>query len=88
VKARRRSDEIGQVGVIALSLANSPELSRQGNYSLIPANLHQPLAQGFVITKRAQANSLATRFAAFASSKPAREILRKSGFTLTDEKTD
>jgi molybdate transport system substrate-binding protein len=77
-----------QVGVIALSLAKSPELSRQGGYYLIPASLHRPLEQGFVITKRAEANSLAKRFSAFASSKPAQEILSKFGFSLTDEKAD
>ncbi len=43
-----------QVGIIALALAVNPTLSRQGGHWLIPDHLHSPLAQGFVVTKRAQ----------------------------------
>ena len=75
-----------QVGIIALSLAKSPELSKQGGYYLIPDNLHQPLEQGFVVTKRAEGNALAKRFATFVSSKPARDILVRFGFVLPSDK--
>ena len=52
-----------QVGLIALSLALNPELAGKGRYALIPDNLHQPLEQGFIVTKRAASNGLAKRFA-------------------------
>ncbi len=44
------------VAIIALSLAMSPELGKTGSYALIPENLHKPLEQGYVITKRAEQN--------------------------------
>jgi molybdate transport system substrate-binding protein len=48
-----------QVAVIALSLAVSPALSSQGGYWLIPDELHEPLEQGVIITKRAEESALA-----------------------------
>lgn len=69
-----------QVGLIALSLALSPELAQHGSYTLIPETLHQPLEQGFVITRRAADNPLAQHFANFVQSKEARAILLRYGF--------
>jgi len=74
-----------QVGVIALALAVNPELASKGGYWLIPDNLHAPLEQGFVITKRAEGNALARQFADYMSSKPARTVMTKYGFVLPDE---
>jgi molybdate transport system substrate-binding protein len=74
-----------QVGIIALALAVSPELSNQGGYWLIPGTLHTPLAQGFIITKRAEGNMAARRFADFMSSQAARVVMGKYGFTLPGE---
>lgn len=74
-----------QVGIIALSLAISPELASKGGYWLIPDDLHEPLEQGFIITKRAESNTLAKRFADYMSSKPARVVMTKYGFTLPGE---
>lgn len=74
-----------QVGIIALSLALGPELARQGSYALIPDKLHQPLEQGFIITKRAADNSLAREFSHFMASKEARTIMRHYGFALPGE---
>ena len=76
-----------QVGVIALSLAVNPELSRKGGYVLIDDKLHSPLEQGFVITKRAASSALAKRFADYMSSKPARTVMVKYGFVLPAETT-
>ncbi len=71
-----------QVGIIALSLAVNPELAQRGGYGLIPDHLHEPLEQGFIITKRAQGNALARRFADFVGSQPARVVLSQNGFIL------
>ncbi len=75
------------VGIIALSLAVNPVLAGQGGYWLIPDKLHQPLEQGFIITKRAEGNILARRFADFIGSKPARAVMTKYGFVLPGETT-
>lgn len=71
-----------QVGIIALALVLNPELAEQGGYWLIPDTLHQPLEQGFVITKRAAANALARTFADYISGAPARAVMNQYGFVL------
>lgn len=74
-----------QVGILALSLAVSPELSSKGGYYLIPDDLHEPLLQGFIILKRAENNTLAKQFAAYMESKEARAIMTRYGFVLPGE---
>lgn len=74
-----------QVGIIALALAVNPELSSKGGYWLIPDNLHEPLEQGFIITKRAEGSALAHRFADYMGSQPARAVMTKYGFALPGE---
>lgn len=74
-----------QVGIIALALALNPTLARQGGYFLIPDNLHQPLEQGYIITKRAADKPLARQFGEYMGSKPARSIMTKHGFVLPGE---
>ena len=71
-----------QVGIIALSLALNPELAGKGGYWLIPATLHEPLEQGFIITKRAEGNALAKRFADYMDSQAARAVMVRYGFAL------
>jgi molybdate transport system substrate-binding protein len=74
-----------QVGIIALSLAVNPALASKGGYWLIPDNLHEPLEQSFIITKRAAGNAMAKRFADYMGSKPARAVMTKYGFILPGE---
>lgn len=76
-----------QVGIIALSLAVNPELAKKGGYYLIPDKLHNPLEQGFVITRQAAGNVLATQFADYMGSKQGRSIMTKYGFVLPFDKT-
>ena len=71
-----------QAGIIALSLALSPELSKRGGYALIPDQLHQPLEQGFIVTKRAAGNPLAQAFARFMAGQEARAVMTRYGFVL------
>jgi len=76
-----------QIGIIALSLALNPELAAQGGYALIPDRLHEPLEQGFVITRRAAGNVLARRFADYIGSAQARGVMARHGFALPGEMT-
>ena len=76
-----------QVGIIALSLALSPELQKLGKYVIIDDKLHQPLEQGYIITKRAAENKLAFRFADYVASQPARAVMTKYGFILPGKST-
>jgi molybdate transport system substrate-binding protein len=43
---------------------------------------HEPLAQAFVITKRAKDSALARRFAAYFQTPEARKIMESYGFVL------
>jgi len=74
-----------QVGIIALALALNPKMANDGGYWLIPDNLHAPLEQGFIITKRAASNALAKQFADYMASKTARAVMVKYGFVLPGE---
>jgi len=74
-----------QVGIIALSLARSPELAAQGAYYLIPDSLHAPLNQAFIVTRHGAENRLARQFADYIQSPPARKVMRASGFGLPGE---
>lgn len=76
-----------QVGIIALSLAVNSELAKKGGYYLIPENLHNPLEQGYVITKRGADKPLAKQFADYMGSKPARSTMTKYGFVLPGERS-
>lgn len=76
-----------QVGIIALALVLNPKLASQGGYYLIPDQLHQPLEQGFMITRRARDKPLARRFSDYVTSPPARQIMVKYGFKLPDQAT-
>lgn len=71
-----------QVGIIALSLAISPALASAGGHALVDDALHAPLEQGFIVTRRAADNPVATAFADFMGSTPARTIMRRYGFEL------
>jgi molybdate transport system substrate-binding protein len=74
-----------QIGIIALSLALSPELASKGRYYLIPDSLHEPLKQGFIILKRVPANPAALAFAEYIDSNPARSVMIRYGFVLPGE---
>jgi molybdate transport system substrate-binding protein len=74
-----------QVGIIALSLVVGPEMTGKGSYSLVPENLHQPLEQGFIITKRAADNALAKAFAEYMRTPATRTVMVRYGFVLPGE---
>ena len=74
-----------QVGIIALSLVLGPELAGKGSYSLVPDSLHEPLEQGFVITRRAADNLLAKSFADYMGSGQTRAVMVRYGFALQGE---
>lgn len=74
-----------QVGIVALALALNPELASQGGHALIPERLHAPLEQGFIITRRAQGNAAARRFASHVASRSTRAVMLRYGFVLPGE---
>lgn len=74
-----------EAGIVALALVLSPTMADKGAWTLIPAEWHQPLEQGFAITRRAAGNKLAAAFAEFMDGEPARKVMRRYGFALPGE---
>lgn len=74
-----------EAGIIALALVLSPTMEGKGAWTLIPAEWHEPLEQGFAITARAANNRLAAAFAAYMANEPTRAVMRRYGFVLPGE---
>jgi molybdate transport system substrate-binding protein len=73
------------VGIIAYSLALSPEMRSLGEFRLIDATDHAPLRQGFIITKRGAAHPTARSFADFILGPEAKRIFQKYGFVVPEK---
>ena len=72
-----------QGGIIAYSLALSPNVSALGEFALIPQQWHQALRQRMVLLKTA--NTDVRDFYAYLQSAPAREIMLRYGFALPED---
>lgn len=70
-------------GIIALSLAKSPQMAQLGRYAVIPAEWHEPLRQRMVLLKNADATAQA--FYHYVQELPARAVMRRYGFALPGE---
>lgn len=71
------------VGIIALSLALFPAMQAHGYY-LIDEALHEPLTQGFVVTRRGENKPAVFAFAQFMGSAQAHAVMEKYGFVMPD----
>jgi molybdate transport system substrate-binding protein len=72
-----------QGGIVALSIALSPNVSKLGRFALIPENLHQPLRQRMALVRGAGKDARA--FYAYLQQPAARAILQRYGFVLPGE---
>ena len=72
-----------QGGIIAYSLALSPNVAKLGSYALIPEEWHQPLNQRMVLLTGA--GETARSFYEFMRGPSARAIMRRYGFVLPGE---
>lgn len=72
-----------QGGIVAYSLVLAPALQGRGTFQLLPEELHGPLRQRMVLTRRA--GPAAEQFFAFMQGPAARAIMRRYGFVLPDE---
>lgn len=70
-----------EAGVIALSVANAPEIS----WTLIPDDLHAPIAQALAIIKGTRMEVQARRFTHYLNQPVGRLIMKKYGFLLPGE---
>jgi molybdate transport system substrate-binding protein len=72
------SSGAADIGILALSLASSPEM-KEGKYWVIPAESHQPLNQGYALLQHAKENDGAQKFADFIGTATAIAILKYFG---------
>jgi len=73
-----------QGGLLAYSLVRSPPFLGRGESVLVPASWHRPLRQRMALLKGA--GPAARRFYHYIQQPPARDILRRHGFVLPDER--
>lgn len=71
-----------QTGIISLSVANVPEVT----WTLIEAELHNPLDQALAVVASSKQLESARQFAAFINGPSGRPIMQKYGFVLPGEK--
>lgn len=70
-------------GIVAYSLALSPQVAKLGAHALIPAAWHKPLRQRMVLLKNARAAARA--FYAYLQQPASRRVFRRYGFLLPGE---
>ena len=71
-----------EVGLIALSLALSPEMSAKGKYFLIDEKSYSKLEQAYVVLKKSEKKKELLDFVKFLDMKKVKDILSKYGFKL------
>ena len=69
-------------GIIALSLALSPNLKDKGRYAEIPIKDYPPIEQACVILKSSQHKDTAKAFLTFIKSSGVAELFRAYGFSV------
>jgi molybdate transport system substrate-binding protein len=68
------------VGVVALSLALSPNMKDKGRYAEVPAGDYPAIEQACVIMRSSKNKDVAEQFLKFVQSLPIRDLLQKYGF--------
>lgn len=75
-----------EIGIIALSLALSPQMMNKGKYFFIDEKSYSKLEQSYIIIKNSENNKSVLRFIKFIETEQARKIFVKYGFKLPSEK--
>jgi molybdate transport system substrate-binding protein len=70
------------VGIVALSLALSPNMKDKGRYVEVPGDDYPPIQQACVIMRSSKNKDLARQFLTFIQSAPMKELCRKYGFAV------
>ena len=75
-----------QAGLIALSLAASPEMKRAGSYWVLPADAYPEMQQVAGIVSSSQHKQAAQAFLEYVASSKGAAVLRQYGFGLPSQK--
>jgi molybdate transport system substrate-binding protein len=73
------------VGIVALSLALSPNMKDKGRYAEVPATDYPLIQQACVIMGSSKNKSVAQQFLKFIQSSPIRELFQKYGFAIPNQ---
>jgi molybdate transport system substrate-binding protein len=69
-------------GMVALSLAISPNMKEKGRYIEVPTKDYPPIEQACVILRSSHAKALAKQFLDFVQTDAIKELLRQYGFDV------
>jgi molybdate transport system substrate-binding protein len=70
------------VGIVALSLALSPNMKDKGRYVEVPSGDYPAIEQACVIMRSSKNKDVAQRFLQFVQSLTIKDLLRKYGFAI------
>ena len=70
------------IGVVALSLASSPNMKDRGRYVEIPSDRYPPIDQAVVILKSSKNKAVAQQFLAYVQSPTIADLLKQYGFDV------
>jgi len=70
------------VGIVALSLALSPNLKEKGRYTEIPATDYPPIEQACIVLRSSKNKDAARKFLAFVKTAAVSDLLRNYGFDV------
>jgi molybdate transport system substrate-binding protein len=73
------------VGIIALSLALSPNMKDKGRYAEVVAGDYPAIEQACVIMRSSKNKDIAQQFLKFIQSPPIRELFKKYGFAIPNQ---
>jgi molybdate transport system substrate-binding protein len=74
-------------GIVALSLALSPNMKDRGRYAEIPTSDYPPIEQACVIMKSSRHKDLARAFLNFVKTPAVAELFRNYGFAVPSDST-
>ncbi|HEV2402328.1 MAG TPA: molybdate ABC transporter substrate-binding protein [Candidatus Sulfotelmatobacter sp.] len=72
------------VGILALSLAMSPNLKDKGRYAEIPASEYPAIEQACVILRSSKNKEAARQFLSYVEGAPVSDLLAKYGFDVSN----
>ena len=73
------------VGIVALSLALSPNMKGKGRYAEVPASDYPAIEQACVIMRSSKNKDIARQFVKFIQTPPIKELFKKYGFAIPNQ---
>jgi molybdate transport system substrate-binding protein len=70
------------IGIVALSLALSPNMKDKGRYAEVPAEEYPPIEQACVILRSSKNKNVAEQFVMFVKTPAIHDVLRSYGFDV------